>query len=58
MPVTFVIVLVALALTGALGAWLGGGSIARATLRVVIGGAVALVATFIIGSLLHTGGVA
>ncbi len=57
-PVTFVIVLVALALTGALGAWLGGGSIARATLRVVIGGAVALVATFIIGSLLHTGGVA
>ena len=57
-PVTFVAVLVALAITGAVGAKIGGGSKARATFRVVIGGAVALAATFVIGMLLHTGGVA
>jgi VIT1/CCC1 family predicted Fe2+/Mn2+ transporter len=57
-PVTFVAVLVALALTGALGARIGGGSKARATVRVVIGGALALAATFLIGTLLHTTGVA
>lgn len=56
-PVTFVVVLLALALTGAVGARIGGGSIARATLRVVIGGAAALAATFIIGTLLNTSGV-
>lgn len=55
-PVTFAVVLIALALTGALGARIGGGSIARATVRVVIGGAVALAATFLIGMLLHTSG--
>jgi VIT1/CCC1 family predicted Fe2+/Mn2+ transporter len=57
-PVTFVAVLIALALTGALGARIGGGSKSRATLRVVIGGALALAATFLIGMLLHTGGIA
>jgi VIT1/CCC1 family predicted Fe2+/Mn2+ transporter len=57
-PVTFVAVLVALALTGAVGARIGGGSVARATVRVVVGGAIALAATFIIGSLLPTGGIA
>lgn len=57
-PVTFIAVLVALALTGALGARIGGGSVPKATIRVVVGGAAALAATFIIGSLLHTGGVA
>ncbi|BDZ48571.1 membrane protein [Frondihabitans sucicola] len=57
-PVTFVAVLLALALTGAVGARIGGGSKARATLRVVVGGAAALAATFVIGMLLHTGGVA
>jgi VIT1/CCC1 family predicted Fe2+/Mn2+ transporter len=55
-PITFAVVLVALALTGALGARIGGGSIGRATIRVVIGGAVALAATFLIGMLLHTSG--
>jgi VIT1/CCC1 family predicted Fe2+/Mn2+ transporter len=55
-PITFAVVLLALALTGALGARIGGGSIARATVRVVIGGAVALAATFLIGMLLHTSG--
>ncbi|MCJ1712919.1 VIT family protein [Curtobacterium sp. VKM Ac-2922] len=56
-PVTFVVVLIALALTGATGARIGGGSIRRATVRVVIGGALALAATFVIGSLLGTSGV-
>lgn len=57
-PVTFVAVLLALALTGALGARIGGSSKRRATVRVVIGGAIALAATFGIGMLLHTGGIA
>lgn len=53
-PVTFVAVLVALALTGALGAKLGGSAPLRPTIRVVLGGAIALAATFAIGSLLGT----
>lgn len=57
-PVTFAAVLVALALTGAVGARIGGGSTTRATVRVVVGGAVALAATYGIGLLLHTGGIA
>jgi vacuolar iron transporter family protein len=56
-PITFVVVLIALALTGATGARIGGGSIPRATVRVVVGGALALAATFLIGSLLGTSGV-
>ncbi|MBP2457108.1 VIT1/CCC1 family predicted Fe2+/Mn2+ transporter [Clavibacter michiganensis] len=56
-PVTFAVVLLALAGTGALGARLGGGGVGRATVRVVIGGAVALAATFAIGLLLGTTGV-
>jgi VIT1/CCC1 family predicted Fe2+/Mn2+ transporter len=52
--VTFVAVLIALALTGALGAKLGGSPALRPTVRVVVGGALALAATFIIGSLLGT----
>jgi vacuolar iron transporter family protein len=51
-PATFAIVLVALALTGAAGARLGDSPAARASLRVVVGGALALAATFAIGSLL------
>lgn len=54
LPVTAVAVLLALAVTGALGARLGGSPAARATLRVVVGGAVALAATFVLGSLLGT----
>ncbi len=57
-PVTFVVVLIALALTGATSAKIGGGSVPRATVRVVVGGAIALAATFAIGSLLGTTGVA
>lgn len=56
-PLTFGAVLVALALTGALGAWIGGGSKSRAALRVVVGGALALAATFSIGNLLGASGV-
>ncbi len=52
-PVTFVAVLVALALTGTLGARLGDTPhVARAATRVVVGGALALGATFLIGFLL------
>ena len=53
-PATFVAVLLALAITGATGAYLGGSPILRPTIRVVIGGAIALAATFLIGRLLGT----
>ena len=56
-PLTFAAVLVALALTGTLGAWIGGGSKTRAAVRVVVGGALALAATFSIGTLLGATGV-
>ena len=53
-PATFAAVLVALAITGAAGGYLGGSPILRPTIRVVIGGAIALAATFLIGRLLGT----
>ena len=56
-PVTFAAVLVALAITGATSARIGGSPWLRPTLRVVIGGALALAATFLIGTLLGTSGV-
>ncbi|MFB2585339.1 VIT1/CCC1 transporter family protein [Herbiconiux liukaitaii] len=56
-PVTFVAVLLALALTGAVSAHIGGSSKGRATLRVVIGGALALAATYGVGLLLGASGV-
>jgi vacuolar iron transporter family protein len=54
---TFTAVLLALAVTGAFGAHLGGSSKRTASLRVVIGGALALAATFAIGNLLGATGV-
>ncbi len=57
-PVTFVAVLVALAVTGAIGATIGGGSRVRASARVVLGGAIALTVTYLIGTLLGTTGIA
>jgi vacuolar iron transporter family protein len=51
-PVTFVAVLVALGITGAAGAVLGGSPWVRPTVRVLIGGAIALVVTFAVGALL------
>jgi len=56
-PITFAAVLVALAITGAASARIGGSPWVRPTLRVVIGGALALAATFAIGTLLGTTGV-
>ena len=55
-PVTFVSVLVALGAAGWLGAFLGGAPQARAAVRVVVGGALALAATYLVGQLFgHTG---
>lgn len=56
-PVTFAAVLVALAVTGAVGAHVGESSKRVAAIRVVVGGAAALAATFTIGSLLGKAGV-
>jgi VIT1/CCC1 family predicted Fe2+/Mn2+ transporter len=56
-PVTFAAVLLALALTGATAARIGNAPVVRATARVVIGGAAALAATFLIGSLLGASGI-
>ncbi|GAA1977277.1 VIT family protein [Microbacterium pumilum] len=53
-PVTFVAVLLALVLTGTISAQLGGSSKGRAVIRLVVGGALALAATWLIGSLLGT----
>ena len=53
-PVTFVAALIALALTGALSARLGGSNVRRAVTRVVIGGALGLAFTYGIGHLFGT----
>jgi VIT1/CCC1 family predicted Fe2+/Mn2+ transporter len=53
-PVTFVAVLVALAITGSVSAQLGGASKGRAVIRLVLGGALALGVTWAIGTLLGT----
>lgn len=51
-PVTVLAVLVALALTGGMGARLGGAPVGRAVLRVTTGGLLALAATYGVGALL------
>lgn len=56
-PGTAVVVLVALAATGALGARLGGSPVPRAMVRVLVGGALALAATFEIGRAFGTTGI-
>jgi len=56
-PATFAVVLIALAITGAAGARIGGSPALRATVRVVVGGAIALAATYLIGNLLGASGV-
>jgi VIT1/CCC1 family predicted Fe2+/Mn2+ transporter len=53
-PIAFAATLLALAITGALGAALGKSPWLRPTLRVVVGGALALAVTFGIGALLGT----
>lgn len=52
--VTFAATIVALGLTGGIGAWIGGSPVPRSVVRVVIGGAVALAITYGIGLLFHT----
>jgi len=53
-PVTFVVVVAALAATGYLSAWLGGARPGRAVLRLVLGGAVAMAVTYGIGAVVGT----
>lgn len=53
-PATIVASIIALAGTGAAGAYLGGSSVLKSVIRVVVGGALALSVTFAIGSLFHT----
>lgn len=56
-PVTFAAVLIALALTGTISARLGGSGQSRAVLRIVIGGALAMLVTYGIGQLVgHVSG--
>ncbi len=51
---TFIAVLIALAVTGYVAAWIGGANRPRAIARTVIGGALALAATYAVGSLFGT----
>ena len=54
-PATVIATLLALGLTGGLGARLGHAPVARAVIRVVIGGGLALALTFAVGAWLGTG---
>ncbi|MBB5631800.1 VIT1/CCC1 family predicted Fe2+/Mn2+ transporter [Cryobacterium mesophilum] len=56
-PVTFAAVLVTLAVTGSVGAKIGGSPMLRPTVRILVGGALALIVTFAIGWLLGTTGI-
>ncbi len=56
-PLTFAAVLIALAATGILGARIGGNPWIKPTVRIVVGGALALAVTFGIGLLLGVSGV-
>ncbi|MFE9328946.1 VIT1/CCC1 transporter family protein, partial [Nocardia sp. NPDC052278] len=56
-PVTFAAVLIALAITGSVSARLGGSNRARAVLRVMIGGALAMAITYGIGQLADVTGI-
>lgn len=56
-PVTFIAVLAALAVTGAVSARAGGAPVKTATLRVVAGGAIAMIATYGIGRLVDASGI-
>ena len=56
-PVTFIGVLIALVITGALSAHAGGARKRKAVLRVVIGGILAMIVTFGIGKLFGVAGI-
>jgi VIT1/CCC1 family predicted Fe2+/Mn2+ transporter len=53
-PLTFALVIVALAITGSISARLGGAARGRAVARLVIGGALAMAVTYAIGAVLGT----
>lgn len=57
-PITVLVVLIALALTGAAGARLGGAPALRPTIRTLVGGSLALAATWSIGLLVGATGLA
>jgi VIT1/CCC1 family predicted Fe2+/Mn2+ transporter len=54
-PVTFVVVVLALAVTGAVSARLGSAGVGRAVARLVVGGALAMAVTFGVGQLVGAG---
>lgn len=56
-PITFVSVIIALAITGVLSAKTGGANVVNATFRVVLGGAIAMVVTYSIGQFFHVSGI-
>jgi VIT1/CCC1 family predicted Fe2+/Mn2+ transporter len=56
-PVAFVAVLLALAVTGVLSARAGDAPVARAAMRVVLGGALAMAVTYAVGALFDASGV-
>lgn len=56
-PLTFISVLIALAITGTLSAKVGDANVLRATTRVVVGGAFAMIVTYGIGRLFNVSGI-
>lgn len=56
-PMTFIAVVVALIITGSLSAHAGGASKAKATIRIVLGGVLAMIVTFGIGKLFGIAGI-
>ena len=56
-PVAFISVIIALAITGTLSAHAGGASKSKATIRVVAGGALAMVVTYAIGKAFSVSGI-
>ncbi len=57
-PITFAVTVVALGAAGYAAAWIGGGPRGRAASRVVLGGSLALIATYLVGLLFGTAGIA
>ena len=56
-PIAFMSVIVALAITGILSAKAGGANVLKATIRVVLGGALAMIVTYFIGKLFAVSGI-
>ena len=56
-PAIVVVAVLSLAMLGALGGWLGGAPMVRASVRVVLGGSAAMAATTLIGHLLGVAGI-